>query len=59
MAGGLAISVTDAVVFHCSVDHQESEELPADFTTLFNHQLFGYDNGVVPETVAAYEVWCA
>jgi intraflagellar transport protein 52 len=34
---------------------QESEELPVDFTQLFDHQLFKYSTDVIPEAVALYD----
>lgn len=33
---------------------QESEELPADFTTLFDHKMFKFDTSLIPEAVALY-----
>ncbi|KAJ3020828.1 Intraflagellar transport protein 52 [Thoreauomyces humboldtii] len=33
---------------------QESEELPKDFTTLFDMSLFQFDTGLIPAAVAAY-----
>jgi intraflagellar transport protein 52 len=34
---------------------QETEELPVDFTTLFDHTLFKYDTHLIPEAVKLYE----
>jgi intraflagellar transport protein 52 len=34
---------------------QEGEELPVDFTHLFDHQLFKYDTGRIPEAVKLYD----
>ncbi|KAG5178614.1 Intrafragellar transport 52, osm-6-like protein, partial [Tribonema minus] len=34
---------------------QETEELPRDFTKLFNENLFKFDMDVIPEAVALYE----
>lgn len=34
---------------------QESEDLPADFTQLFDHTLFKYDTHLIPEAVQLYE----
>lgn len=37
---------------------QESEELPRDFTSLFDDKLFKYDVDMVPEAVKLYAVRC-
>lgn len=34
---------------------QESEELPADFTTLFDHNLYKYDTDLIPDAVGLYK----
>jgi intraflagellar transport protein 52 len=34
---------------------QETEELPVDFTVLFDHNLFKYDTNLVPEAIKLYE----
>ena len=34
---------------------QESEELPKDFTTLFNEKLFKFDTDLIPETLELYK----
>jgi intraflagellar transport protein 52 len=34
---------------------QETEDLPVDFTTLFDHTLFKYDTHLIPEAVKLYE----
>jgi len=34
---------------------QETEELPKNFTALFDHQLFKFDTNLVPEACALYE----
>ncbi|KAJ3105814.1 Intraflagellar transport protein 52 [Phlyctochytrium planicorne] len=34
---------------------QESEDLPKDFTTLFDHKLFTFDNSVIPQALKVYE----
>jgi len=34
---------------------QESEELPVDFTTLFDNSLFKFDTHLIPEVVALYK----
>ena len=35
---------------------QESEELPNDFTNLFDHRMFKYDTSLVPEAKRLYDV---
>ncbi len=35
---------------------QESEDLPVDFTTLFDHTLFKLDTNLIPEAVKLYTV---
>ncbi len=35
---------------------QESEELPADFTNLFDQTLFKYDTSLIPEAKGLYTV---
>ncbi|KAJ3211508.1 Intraflagellar transport protein 52 [Dinochytrium kinnereticum] len=34
---------------------QESEDLPKDFTTLFDHDLFKFDNSLIPQALKVYE----
>lgn len=34
---------------------QETEDLPVDFTTLFDHNLFKFDTHLIPEAVKLYE----
>ncbi|KAJ3103388.1 Intraflagellar transport protein 52 [Phlyctochytrium bullatum] len=34
---------------------QESEELPKDFTSLFDHKLFAFDNTMIPHAIKVYE----
>jgi len=34
---------------------QEPEELPTDFTALFDHSLFKYDTSAIPEVIKLYE----
>jgi intraflagellar transport protein 52 len=34
---------------------QEGDELPRDFTTMFEINLFKYDFDLVPETIALYK----
>jgi len=34
---------------------QESDELPKDFTTLFNEKLYRYDTDLIPETLDLYK----
>src|SRR5690348_12830567 len=35
---------------------QESEDLPVDFTTLFDHTLFKLDTNLIPEAIKLYTV---
>jgi len=34
---------------------QESDELPKDFTTLFNERLFKFDTDLIPDTLELYK----
>lgn len=34
---------------------QESDDLPKDFTTLFNDKLFKFDTDMVPDALALYD----
>ena len=34
---------------------QESDELPKDFTTLFNEKLYKFDTDLIPETLELYK----
>ena len=34
---------------------QESDELPKDFTTLFNDKLYKFDTDLVPESIELYD----
>jgi intraflagellar transport protein 52 len=34
---------------------QESDELPKDFTTLFNERLYKFDTDLIPEALQLYE----
>lgn len=34
---------------------QESDELPKDFTTLFNEKLFKFDTDLIPDTLMLYQ----
>jgi intraflagellar transport protein 52 len=34
---------------------QESDELPKNFTTLFNEKLYKFDTDLIPETLELYE----
>ena len=35
---------------------QESEDLPADFLTLFNHKLFKFDTDLIPDALKLYNL---
>lgn len=35
---------------------EESDEVPRDFTTLFDTSMFGFDVSLIPEVIKAYEV---
>lgn len=34
---------------------QESDDLPKDFTTLFNNKLYSFDTDLVPESIELYK----
>jgi len=46
---------TEALADRIRACLQENEELPKDFTKLFNDQLFRFDTDLIPEAVALYE----
>lgn len=51
----LTIPDTEALAERLRSCLQESEDLPADFTQLFDHTLFKYDTHLIPEAVQLYE----
>lgn len=46
---------TEALAERVRACLQEGEELPVDFTQLFDHSLFKYDTNIIPEAVKLYE----
>lgn len=46
---------TEALAERVRACLQEGEELPVDFTQLFDHSLFKYDTNVIPEAVKLYD----
>lgn len=51
----IEIPDTEALAERVRACLQEGEELPLDFTQLFDHTLFKYDTNIIPEAVALYE----
>jgi len=51
----MEIPDTEALAERLRACLQEGEDLPVDFTTLFDHHLFKYDTNVIPQAVKLYE----
>lgn len=51
----IEIPDTEALAERVRACLQEGEELPVDFTQLFDHSLFKYDTNVIPEAVKLYD----
>jgi len=51
----IEIPDTEALAERVRACLQEGEELPVDFTQLFDHSLFKYDTNIIPECVKLYE----
>lgn len=51
----MEIPDTEALAERLRACLQEGEELPVDFTTLFDHTLFKYDTNVIPQAVKLYK----
>jgi len=51
----MEIPDTEALAERLRACLQEGEELPVDFTTLFDHTLFKYDTNIIPQAVKLYK----